>query len=56
MVEASGKRLLVDCGLFEGTKDLRQRNRQMGIVRIDADMRFKERSLVVREFCDMICG
>jgi metallo-beta-lactamase family protein len=26
LVEASGKRLLVDCGLFEGTKDLRQRN------------------------------
>jgi metallo-beta-lactamase family protein len=26
LVEASGKRLLVDCGLFEGSKDLRQRN------------------------------
>jgi metallo-beta-lactamase family protein len=26
LVEAEGKRLLVDCGLFEGSKDLRQRN------------------------------
>ena len=26
LVEASGKRLLVDCGLFQGTKELRQRN------------------------------
>jgi metallo-beta-lactamase family protein len=26
LVEAGGKRLLVDCGLFEGTKELRQRN------------------------------
>jgi metallo-beta-lactamase family protein len=26
LVEAGGKRLLVDCGLFEGPKDLRQRN------------------------------
>lgn len=26
LVEASGKRLLVDCGLFEGTRELRQRN------------------------------
>ncbi len=26
LVEAEGKRLLVDCGLFEGTKELRQRN------------------------------
>jgi metallo-beta-lactamase family protein len=28
LVEASGKRLLVDCGLFEGTKELEQRNWQ----------------------------
>jgi len=26
LVEANGKRLLVDCGLFEGTRELRQRN------------------------------
>lgn len=26
LVEAGGKRLLVDCGLFEGSKELRQRN------------------------------
>jgi metallo-beta-lactamase family protein len=26
LVEANGKRLLVDCGLFQGTKELRQRN------------------------------
>src|SRR5271155_4120665 len=26
LIEAGGKRLLVDCGLFEGTKDLKQRN------------------------------
>lgn len=26
LVEAGGKRLLVDCGLFEGSKDLKQRN------------------------------
>src|SRR3984893_5925743 len=26
LVEAGGKRLLVDCGLFEGTKELEQRN------------------------------
>jgi metallo-beta-lactamase family protein len=26
LIEAEGKRLLVDCGLFEGSKDLRQRN------------------------------
>lgn len=26
LVEAEGKRLLVDCGLFEGSKDLQQRN------------------------------
>ena len=26
LVEAEGKKLLVDCGLFEGTKELRQRN------------------------------
>src|SRR5271167_3218317 len=26
LLEAEGKRLLVDCGLFEGTKDLKQRN------------------------------
>ena len=26
LVEAEGKRLLVDCGLFEGSRDLRQRN------------------------------
>src|SRR5277367_5236314 len=26
LIEAEGKRLLVDCGLFEGTKDLKQRN------------------------------
>jgi metallo-beta-lactamase family protein len=26
LVEAAGKRLLVDCGLFEGTRELRQRN------------------------------
>ncbi len=26
LVEAGGKRLLVDCGLFQGTKELRQRN------------------------------
>jgi metallo-beta-lactamase family protein len=26
LVEAEGKRLLVDCGLFEGSKDLKQRN------------------------------
>ncbi len=26
LVEASGKRLLVDCGLFQGPKELRQRN------------------------------
>jgi metallo-beta-lactamase family protein len=28
LVEAGGKRLLVDCGLFEGTKELEQRNWQ----------------------------
>ena len=26
LVEAGGKRLLVDCGVFQGTKELRQRN------------------------------
>src|SRR5208282_3610652 len=26
LVEAAGKRLLVDCGLFQGTDDLKQRN------------------------------
>ena len=26
LVEASGKRLLVDCGLFQGSKELRLRN------------------------------
>src|SRR5277367_2955577 len=26
LLEAEGKRLLVDCGLFEGTRDLRERN------------------------------
>jgi metallo-beta-lactamase family protein len=26
LLEAEGKKLLVDCGLFEGTRDLRQRN------------------------------
>src|ERR1700685_1417635 len=26
LVEAEGKRLLVDCGLFEGSKELKQRN------------------------------
>src|ERR1700683_5210736 len=26
LVEAEGKKLLVDCGLFEGNHDLRQRN------------------------------
>jgi metallo-beta-lactamase family protein len=26
LVEAAGKRLLVDCGLFQGTEDLKQRN------------------------------
>jgi metallo-beta-lactamase family protein len=26
LIEAEGKRLLVDCGLFEGNRDLRQRN------------------------------
>src|SRR6516164_8091999 len=26
LVEAAGKRLLVDCGLFQGTNDLKQRN------------------------------
>ncbi len=26
LIEAEGKRLLVDCGLFEGSKELRQRN------------------------------
>jgi metallo-beta-lactamase family protein len=26
LIEAGGKRLLVDCGLFEGSKELRQRN------------------------------
>src|SRR5579872_1566759 len=26
LVEAAGKRLLVDCGLFQGNKDLEQRN------------------------------
>ncbi len=26
LIEAAGKRLLVDCGLFEGTRELRQRN------------------------------
>jgi metallo-beta-lactamase family protein len=29
LVEANGKRLLVDCGLFQGTKELRQRNWDM---------------------------
>lgn len=28
LVEASGKRLLLDCGLFQGGKELRQRNWQ----------------------------
>jgi len=28
LVEAAGKKLLIDCGLFQGTDDLRQRNRQ----------------------------
>src|SRR5215472_11115864 len=26
LVEAGGRKLLVDCGLFEGAKDLKQRN------------------------------
>src|ERR1700721_661150 len=26
LVEAAGKRLLVDCGLFEGSRELKQRN------------------------------
>ena len=26
LLEADGKKLLVDCGLFEGAKDLKQRN------------------------------
>src|SRR5258708_35632247 len=26
LVEAAGKKLLIDCGLFEGTEDLKQRN------------------------------
>src|SRR5215469_10353795 len=26
LVEAAGKKLLVDCGLFQGTEDLKQRN------------------------------
>lgn len=28
LVEAGGKRVLVDCGLFQGVKELRERNRQ----------------------------
>jgi metallo-beta-lactamase family protein len=28
LIESEGRRLLVDCGLFQGTKDLRQRNWQ----------------------------
>ena len=28
LIEAGGKRLLVDCGLFEGSKELDQRNWQ----------------------------
>jgi metallo-beta-lactamase family protein len=26
LVEANGKRLLVDCGLFQGVREIRQRN------------------------------
>jgi len=26
LVEAAGKKLLIDCGLFQGTDDLKQRN------------------------------
>src|SRR5271155_2156520 len=28
LIQAGGKRLLVDCGLFEGTKDLKKRKRE----------------------------